>query len=43
MHTMDACLRTLFEQGIITFEDAMTQVKNVEEFKHLLERKKTKK
>ena len=40
MHTMDACLRTLFEQGIITFEDAMTQVKNVEEFKHLLERSK---
>lgn len=43
MHTMDSCLRNLFEQGIITFEDAMTQVKNVEEFKHLLERKKARK
>lgn len=40
MHTMDSCLRNLFEQGIITFEDAMTQVKNAEEFKHLLERSK---
>lgn len=43
MHTMDSCLRNLFEQGVITFEDAMTQVKNVEEFRHLLERKKGKK
>lgn len=43
MHTMDSCLRNLFEQGSITFEDAMTQVKNAEEFKHLLERKKFKK
>lgn len=41
MHTMDSCLRNLFEQGLITFEDAMTQVKNVEEFRHLLERGKT--
>ncbi len=40
MHTMDSCLRNFFEQGIITFEDAMTQVKNAEEFKHLLERSK---
>ncbi|MBI5149811.1 MAG: type IV pilus twitching motility protein PilT [Candidatus Omnitrophica bacterium] len=43
MHTMDACLRDLFEQGLITFEDAMTQVKNVEEFQHMLERKHPKK
>lgn len=40
MHTMDSCLRNFFEQGAITFEDAMTQVKNAEEFKHLLERGK---
>ena len=43
MHTMDSCLRNLFEQGSITFEDAMTQVKNAEEFKHLLDHKKTRK
>ena len=43
MHTMDSCLRNLFERGSVTFEDAMTQVKNVQEFKHLLERKKAKK
>lgn len=37
MHTMDACLKTLYEEGIITLEDALTKVKNPEEFKQLLD------
>ena len=37
MHTMDTSLKLLFEEGIITYEDAMTQVKNVEEFEQLLD------
>lgn len=36
MHTMDASLKVLYEEGIITFEDAMQQVKNREEFQQLL-------
>jgi len=36
MHTMDSCLKDLYEQGIITYEDALEKVKNIEEFKHLL-------
>lgn len=39
MYTMDSSLRNLFEQGIITYEDAVTQVKNIEEFKQLLNMK----
>jgi twitching motility protein PilT len=36
MHTKDMSLKDLFEDGVITYEDAVTQVKNVEEFKQLL-------
>lgn len=36
MHTMDASLKNLYEQGLITYEEAMMQVRNVEEFKQLL-------
>lgn len=39
MHTMDSSLKNLFEQGIITYEDALSQVKNIEEFRQLLGRK----
>ncbi len=42
MHTMDSCLRDLFEQGLITFEDALAQVKNVQEFQHLVQHKNPK-
>lgn len=38
MHTMDASLKLLYQEGIITYEEALTQVKNVEEFRRLLER-----
>jgi len=38
MHTMDMSLRILYEEGIITYEDALSQVKNLEEFKQLLSR-----
>lgn len=37
MHTMDTSLKLLFEEGIISYEDAMSQVKNVEEFEQLLD------
>jgi len=36
MHTMDTSLKLLYEEGIITYEDAITQVKNLEEFQQLL-------
>ena len=36
MHTMDKSLRDLYVQGVITYETAITEVKNVEEFKQLL-------
>ena len=36
MHTKDMSLKDLFEDGVITYEDAVTQVKNIEEFKQLL-------
>ena len=36
MHTMDMSLKLLFEEGIVTYEDAYAQVKNVEEFEQLL-------
>ncbi|MGE0269059.1 MAG: type IV pilus twitching motility protein PilT [Candidatus Omnitrophota bacterium] len=38
MHTMDMSLKTLYEQGVITYEDAIMQVKNLEEFEQLLRR-----
>lgn len=38
MHTMDMSLKILYEQGIITYEDAIMQVKNLEEFEQLLRR-----
>ena len=36
MRTMDRSLRDLFKEGIITYETAVSKVKNVEEFKQLL-------
>ena len=38
MHTMDMSLKLLFEEGIITYEDAVSQVKNLEEFEQLLDK-----
>lgn len=37
MHTMDSSLKNLYEEGIITYEDALAKVKNLEEFQQLLE------
>ncbi len=42
MHTMDKCLRDLYVQGVITYEAAIGQVKNVEEFRQLLNAKQKK-
>jgi twitching motility protein PilT len=39
MRTMDMSLKTLFEEGVITYEDALTQVRNLEEFRQLLNRR----
>ena len=36
MHTMDASLKMLFKAGVITYEEALTRVKDVQEFKQLL-------
>jgi len=36
MHTMDTSLKNLYQEGIITYEDALSQVKNHEEFQQLL-------
>ena len=36
MHTMDMSLKLLYEEGIVTYEDAYAQVKNAEEFEQLL-------
>ncbi|MFT5169420.1 MAG: twitching motility protein PilT [Lysobacterales bacterium] len=36
MRSLDASLRVLVQEGIITYEDAMTQVRNAEEFQQLL-------
>jgi len=36
MHLMDKSLTNLFKQGVISYEEALTKVKNIEEFKHLL-------
>ncbi|MFC1709681.1 type IV pilus twitching motility protein PilT [Candidatus Omnitrophota bacterium] len=35
MHTMDKCLKKLYQEGIITLETAIAKVKNPEEFKSL--------
>jgi twitching motility protein PilT len=36
MNTMDMALKLLYEEGLVAYEDVITQVKNVEEFQHLL-------
>lgn len=36
MHTMDTSLKILYEEGIISYEDALSQVRNLQEFKQLL-------
>ncbi len=36
MHTMDMSLKLLYEEGIVSYEDAFAQVKNIEEFEQLL-------
>ena len=36
MHTMDSSLRSLYEAGLITYEDAIAQVRNVAEFEQML-------
>ena len=41
MHTMDSSLKTLYEQGVITYEEAHVHVKNIEEFKRLLDHSQT--
>jgi twitching motility protein PilT len=40
MHTMDMSLKNLYKAGLITYEEAITQVKNREEFEQLLARKR---
>ncbi|MCK5012305.1 MAG: type IV pilus twitching motility protein PilT [Candidatus Omnitrophica bacterium] len=39
MHTMDMSLKLLYEEGVVSYEDAFAQVKNVEEFEQLLSEK----
>ena len=41
MHTMDVSLKSLYEEGIVTYEEALTKVKNIEEFEQLLDRKRS--
>lgn len=36
MHTMDTSLKLLYEEGLVSYEDVLAQVKNIEEFKQLL-------
>lgn len=36
MHTMDKSLQRLYQEGLITYETALSNVNNVEEFKQLL-------
>jgi len=36
MHTMDSSLRLLYEEGVITYEDALMKAKNIEEFQQLI-------
>ncbi|MCA9405913.1 MAG: type IV pilus twitching motility protein PilT [Candidatus Omnitrophica bacterium] len=38
MHTKDMSLKVLYEEGLVTYEDAFAQVTNAEEFKQLLNR-----
>lgn len=38
MHTLDMSLKILFQEGMITHEDALLHVKNREEFRQLLNR-----
>lgn len=38
MHTKDMSLKILYEEGLVTYEDAFSQVTNVEEFRQLLNR-----
>ena len=40
MHSMDMSLKILYEEGIITYEDALSQVRNAEEFQQLLSKEK---
>ena len=37
MHTMDSSLKRLYKEGIITYEDAIEKVKNLQEFQQLLQ------
>ncbi len=37
MHTMDSSLKRLYQEGIITYEDAFSQVRNADEFQQLLD------
>ncbi|MBF0521537.1 MAG: PilT/PilU family type 4a pilus ATPase [Candidatus Omnitrophica bacterium] len=37
MHTMDMSLKNLYQKKIITYEEAIAQAKNIQEFKQLLE------
>lgn len=39
MHTMDKCLQGLYQQGAITYESAVSNVRNLEEFKQLIAKK----
>jgi twitching motility protein PilT len=39
MHTKDKSLKELYQQGIISYDVALSNVKNLEEFKQLLNRK----
>ncbi len=36
MHTMDMSLKLLYEEGMVSYEEAFAQVKNAEEFEQLL-------
>lgn len=40
MHTMDMSLKNLYKAGLISYEEALAQVKNREEFEQLLAHKK---
>lgn len=40
MHTMDKCLQKFFQEGIITQEEALMHVKNIEEFRQLVNKVK---
>jgi len=36
MHTMDSSLKGLYEEGIITYEDAAAQARNMTEFEQMV-------